>query len=97
MGKGRFYKSDEVKAYEEAFILQSSRYRGKNIEAPFHITIDVYFRSNRSDLGNAEKVILDCLQQCKAIKNDRQCVGLTMWKHIDPENPRVEYSIKVLN
>ena len=46
------------------------------------------------DLDNAFKILLDCLQGCKTIKNDRQCVEIVARKLIDKENPRVEFTIE---
>jgi Holliday junction resolvase RusA-like endonuclease len=60
----------------------------------FKINVDVYFGSNRKDLDGCLKILFDCLQSCKAIKNDRQCVEISARKLIDKENPRVEFTIE---
>ena len=65
--------------------------RNKMIEERFKIELDVYFKSDRPDIDNSLKIILDCLQECKAIKNDRQCVEIHVRKLIDKINPRVEF------
>ena len=36
---------------------------------------------------------MDCLQTCKAIKNDRNCVKIVANKFIDKLNPRLEFTI----
>lgn len=62
----------------------------------FKLTIDVYYKSDQPDLDNSLKVILDCLQTCKAIKNDRLCAEIHARKLIDKLNPRVEFEIEEL-
>lgn len=97
IGNGRLYKSAGLKLYEVMFEWQIKKHLKESIEVPFEIWINVYFQSNRSDLDNAAKVILDCLQTSGVIKNDRLCVILVMRKHIDKLNPRIEFEIKKLN
>jgi Holliday junction resolvase RusA-like endonuclease len=100
IGNGRLYKSADLKEYEVMFDWQIKVCLPKNykpVEVPFEIWIEVYFQSNRSDLDNASKVILDCLQTSGVIKNDRLCSVLMMRKHIDKLNPRIEFRIEELN
>ena len=87
-------KGTEAKKYEEQFFMQCGL-RNKKIESRFKLHVDVYFRSDRSDLDNALKVILDCLQSCKAIVNDRQCTEINARKLIDKFDPRIEFTIEV--
>ncbi len=99
IGNNRLYKSRELKEYEHYFLLAMLSYRHLFIEPikdKFAIEIFVYFQSNRSDLDNSAKIILDCLQNCKVIENDRLCHRLTMHKFIDKENPRIEFEITKL-
>lgn len=56
--------------------------------------MDVYFASDRPDLDNSAKVVLDCLQTAKAIKNDRLCSEIHARKLIDKDNPRIEFVIE---
>lgn len=70
--------------------------RNTNIDKRFMLDMDVYFASDRPDLDNALKVVEDCLQQCKAIKNDRLCAEIHARKFIDKENPRIEFKIIIL-
>lgn len=88
----RMFKSKELKAYEESFAWQCARYK-ESFEGKFGITLNVHFQSNRSDLDNSAKVILDCLQSAGIIKNDRNCWQLQMTKQIDKFNPRVNIFI----
>jgi Holliday junction resolvase RusA-like endonuclease len=99
IANNRLFKSIELKSYEVSFEWQIKKYRSENetLEGPFEIWIEVYFQSNRSDLDNASKVILDCLQTCGVIKNDRLCQFLVMRKHIDKENPRIEFRIDAVS
>jgi Holliday junction resolvase RusA-like endonuclease len=100
IGNNRLYKSRELKEYEYYFFLAMLQYRHMFIEPikdKFAIEILVYFQSNRSDLDNSAKIILDCLQSCKVIDNDRLCHRLTMHKFIDKENPRIKFEIKVIS
>ena len=53
----------------------------------------MYFQSNQPDLDNSLKGLLDCLQTCKAIANDRYCVKIVANKFIDKQNPRIEFTI----
>lgn len=94
-GHGALAKTDKLKKYEEAFYLQCNKYRNAEI-GQFRFHLDVYYPSNRADLDNSLKVILDCLQRTKAIKNDRQCVTIHAEKFIDKENPRIEFVIEAV-
>ena len=95
-GNKVMFKTQALKKYEESFIWQCSTYRNLNIDVPFEFYIDVYYPSKRSDLDNSLKVILDCLQRVKAIKNDNNCCKIVANKFIDKENPRIEFYIKEL-
>lgn len=85
-------KQKVLKDYEESFFLQCPL-RGKNISNFFRIEVDVYYENMRPDLDNCLKILLDCLQQCKAIKNDRLCTEILARKFIDKHNPRIEFEI----
>jgi len=91
-GKGRVYKSSEVKQYEADFAKQWVR--TDTIEGYFELTAIVYFRSDRSDLDGALKCTLDMLQKVGAIKNDNKCIKLHFEKRIDKANPRIELTLK---
>ena len=91
-GKRAIIPSRDVKEYEQSFILQC-KYRNRNIEGTFRIDIDVYFRSNRSDIDNAMKAILDNLEKCHAISNDRNCAIVYARKFVDKKNPRIEFTL----
>lgn len=92
-GHGSLAKTDALKKYENDFYLQCGAYRNKKIKGFFELYIDVYFSSNRPDLDNCLKSTLDCLQTCKAITNDRNCVKIVANKFIDRIKPRLEFTL----
>ena len=94
-GHGSLAKTQAVKDYEDAFYYQCP-IRDKNIDRPFRLTADVYFKSNQPDLDNAFKLLLDCLQFCHVIKNDRLCLEIQARKLIDKEDPRIEFTLEEL-
>ena len=94
-GHSSLAKTKALKDYERKFYLQCPL-RGEEIAEPFAIDMDVYYNSNRPDLDNAFKIVLDCLQLCKAIKNDRYCFEIHARKLVDKVNPRLELRITKL-
>lgn len=92
-GHSSLAKTEALKQYEKSFYLQCNHYRNANIKGFFELFMDAYLPSNRQDLDNLLKAVLDSLQQCKAIENDRNCVKITAQKFVDKTNPRIEFSI----
>lgn len=88
-------KTKAMKDYEEKFF-NACTLRNYQINNRFKLTADLFFASDRPDLDNALKIILDSLQRCKAIKNDRLCAEIHARKFIDKENPRTEFIIETL-
>lgn len=95
-GHGSLAKTKALKDYEKAFFLQCGL-RGLGLKCYFKLSVDVYYENMRPDLDNGFKLLLDCLQQCKVIQNDRQCVEIHARKLIDKANPRVEFEIEEVN
>jgi Holliday junction resolvase RusA-like endonuclease len=93
-GGKRLIKDDELRAYEKLFIQQCVIYKDRCINRPFKLVIDVFQSSNRFDLDNSLKTILDLLQYVHAISDDNLCMKIEATKHIDRERPRVVYSIE---
>lgn len=91
-GHSSMAKSKPLTDYERIFYLQCP-IRGSMIKGFFKICVDVYHENMRPDLDNAFKILLDCLQACKVIKNDRQCVEIHARKLVDKTDPRVEFEI----
>lgn len=92
-GHGSLAKTAAMKDFEKKFFLQCGVYRDMNIQGFFELYADVYFQSNQPDLDNSLKGLLDCLQSCRAIKNDRNCVKIVANKFIDKLNPRIEFTL----
>lgn len=92
-GHGSLGKTTALKNYEDSFYMQCGEYRNKMISRYFEYHCRVFYPSMRSDIDNSLKIQLDCLQKCKAIKNDNLCVKVVAEKFIDKENPRVEFKI----
>lgn len=86
-------KTSALKKYEEDFFIQCNKYRNKMIEGYFQLEVDVYYPSQRADLDNSLKVLLDCLQRVKAFKNDNKCTRIVANKYLDTKNPRIEFSL----
>lgn len=87
-------KTSALTKYEKSFYIQCDKYRDANIDGYFEFYMDVFYPNQRSDLDNALKVVLDCLQKVKAIKNDNKCVKLVVRKFLDKEKPRIEFIVK---
>jgi Holliday junction resolvase RusA-like endonuclease len=92
-GRASLAKTDAMKDYEKSFYLQCNVYRNAGIKGFFELHVDAFLPSNRQDLDNLLKAILDCLQQCKAIENDRNCVKIVAQKFVDKVKPRIEFTI----
>ena len=94
-GHGSLAKTKALREYERSFFMQC-RSRGRMIDTRFRMSVDVFFASDRPDLDNALKAVLDCLQSCRVIKNDRLCAEIHARKLIDKANPRVEIELTSL-
>lgn len=93
-GHASLAKTKAMKAYEDSFYIQCNQYRNKNIEGYFELYMDVYYPTQKSDLDNSCKVVLDCLQhKVKAIKNDNKCTRIVLNKFLDKANPRIEFEL----
>jgi len=92
-GHGSLAKTKAMNQYEKDFYIQCNHYRNKNIEGYFEIYIDVFYPSQRADLDNSLKVVLDCLQKVNAIKNDNKAIKIVAQKFLDKLNPRIEFEL----
>lgn len=88
--QGILFKTKALTEYEKKFFIQC-KLRNRMIEGYFEINLQVFYPSERSDLDNSLKVIMDCLQRAKAIKNDNKCVKIVAEKFTDKANPRIEF------
>jgi len=89
----RLYKTKELHDYERSFKFQLRHHKGLKIATRFKLVLDVFYPSRRADLDNALKVVLDSLQTCEAIDNDRHCVEIHARRHLDKQNPRIEFEL----
>jgi len=92
-GHASLAKTSALKEYENRFYIQCDKYRNTCISGYFELYLRVFYPSERSDLDNSLKIILDCLQKCKAIQNDNKCVKILAEKYLDKERPRIEFTI----
>lgn len=109
-GKPSFRKKDHIKAYEDSFLAQiwpevdftfesaEDLPETKMIQGRFELLdVHVYYKNSVHDLDNAFKTLLDCCQLAKLVKNDKDCYHIGhAYKHIDKENPRVEFTLREL-
>jgi len=94
IGHKMLYKTKSLTQYENSFFMQlSGSLRNKMITGYFEIHIDVYYPSGRADLDNSLKIVLDCLQKAKAIKNDNKCCKIIAQRFIDKKEPRIEFNL----
>lgn len=91
-GRGTLAKTVQMRLYERDFGYQCT-IKGLKLGVRFRLAVDVYFRSNRSDLDNSLKIILDCLQKYEVIVNDRQCTEIFARKFVDKEDPRIIFDV----
>lgn len=92
-GHASLAKTPALKEYENSFYLQCNLYRNKMIKGFFELRLNVFYENQRPDLDNSMKIVLDNLQSCNAIKNDRNCVKIIAEKFIDKERPRIEFEL----
>jgi Holliday junction resolvase RusA-like endonuclease len=95
IGHKGLFKTPALTKYEDNFFIQCNQYRNKMIKGYFELHIDVFYPSERADLDNCLKVVLDCLQRVKAIPNDNKCVKIVAQKFKDKKEPRIEFVLLV--
>ena len=91
-GHAKLGKTSALEQFETSFYWQCP-IRNLGIAKQFEFYARVFYPSMRSDIDNSLKVLLDCLQHTKTIKNDNLCVKVVAEKFIDKSNPRVEFKI----
>lgn len=96
-GHSSLGKTSSLKKYEDSFMWQVGKIRDLFIDGMFEFYIDVFYPSKKSDLDNSLKIVLDCLQKSKTIKNDNNCCLIHARKFIDKDNPRIEFTIKTID
>ena len=92
-GHSSLSKTKALKEYENKFYIQCHKYRNARLSGYFELNLRVFYPSERSDLDNSLKIILDCLQKVNAIRNDNKCVRIIAEKFLDKERPMIEFFI----
>lgn len=95
-GRAKLAKQKVLTEYEKIFYIQCPE-RGRMVDGFFKLIAKIYYSSNRPDLDNSLKILLDCLQLTNTIKNDRYCVHIDIQKFIDKKEPRIEYEVIPVN
>lgn len=95
-GRVKLAKQKVLTEYEKIFYIQCPE-RGRMVDGFFKLVAKIYYSSNRPDLDNSLKILLDCLQLTNTIKNDRYCVHIDIQKFIDKKEPRIEYEVIPVN
>lgn len=93
-GGRRIIKDNVIRAYEKSFCQQCKLYKDKGINSPFTLRVKVFHSSQRFDIDNSLKTLLDCLQYVHAITDDKLCYKIVAEKAIDKYRPRVVFAIE---
>ena len=96
-GTKRIIKDEKIRAYERSFMEQCKVYRNRRISSRFRLFVRVWHSSERFDLDNSLKTLLDCLQMAGAIADDKLCYQIEAEKKIDKYHPRVEFALQEVN
>lgn len=99
-GKGgakRIIKDEKIRAYERSFMEQCKMYRNRRISSRFRLFVRVWHSSERFDLDNSLKTLLDCLQMAGVVTDDKLCYQIEAEKHLDKYCPRIEFAILEVN
>lgn len=96
-GKKRIIKDEVIRAYEHSFMEQCKVYRNRRIATRFRLFVRVWHSSERFDLDNSLKTLLDCLQMAGAITDDKLCFQIEAEKKLDKYRPRIEFAILEVN
>ena len=92
-GSRHIIKNDRIRQYERSFIQQCRIYKDRHINSRFTLYINVWQSSQRYDIDNSIKTILDCLQYVGAITNDSLCCSIVANKYVDARRPRITFAI----
>ena len=86
----RFIKSKKALGYEGDFKKQCPVF-GAPLEYELAVTLNIFYRTQRPDLD--ESLILDLLQKCGVIRNDRLVREKHIYHAIDKAMPRTHIKI----
>ena len=96
-GTKRIIKDEKIRTYERSFMKQCRIYRNRRISSRFRLFVRVWHRSERFDLDNSLKTLLDCLQMVGVITDDKLCFQIEAEKKIDKYHPRIEFALLEVN
>jgi len=91
---GGIYKHADVRAYEEIFAWEAIRQRPQPVRGPFAISGTFRLKSTK-DVDGTLTTILDCLQQCELIDNDKMLTVIRDVRKVVISAKEVE-SVKIL-
>jgi len=95
-GNGRFYKSEEAKAWEwDAKKAIRKQFKGGLYDTVVYVGLEFFFKRDR-DIDSGIKIVLDALQREGVIKNDNLIEHLNVKKYADKDNPRVGVIVEKL-
>jgi Holliday junction resolvase RusA-like endonuclease len=90
----RLVKTSACRRFESTFsVFMGNKYKGLEYDGIFEVWIIVYFSNWKSDLDGCFKIVLDCLQKFRVIKNDNKCIRIRAEKYVDKKEPRVEIKL----
>lgn len=97
-------KSAKARSFEAIAMLQIPSAAKRMFSGPVAVELNIYYASNRPDLD--ESIVLDVMQakftgtgaKRKLVRtgvylNDRQVTEKHVFKHRDPQNPRIEIAV----
>lgn len=73
--------------------IEKQRAGRSTIHCASDVVLNIYRKKNQGDADNYAKGVLDLLQECRVIQNDRLFRRVTAEKFTDPSNPRIEIEI----
>lgn len=94
-GKGRFYKSNEARNWEELAGWHLKKYPKIRFEVPIYVGLEFFFKRER-DIDSGIKITLDLLQKYGIIKNDLLVKHLNVKTYKDKKNPHMEIQVEIL-
>lgn len=89
--KPMIIKSAEAMSYEAMFLASIPQEKRIGYGGPVSLKVRVWYQSRRSDLST--ELLMDLLQKAGIILNDRQVVHIESFKGLDPERPRVHFTV----
>lgn len=88
-GKPLFIKSEKALQYEKDFLNQMTHV--EPLQGPICLKAVVWYSSRRPDLS--DELLCDLIEKSGLVDNDRQIFEKHLYKKLDPQNPRVEFSL----